>query len=87
MLTGSEAVRFLRRVLWVVFAISLGGVVFSGTLSYAELTRSAASCPAVGAPGTILGFPACVYGLVMYAILAGVAGYGLFHTRLRQAVG
>lgn len=80
---GFDSVRFLRRVLWIVFAISLAGVAFSATLSYLELRGAVASCPAVGAPGTILGQPACVYGLGMYTILVALSGFGLFHTRPR----
>jgi uncharacterized membrane protein len=71
-------IQFLRRTLWVVFVISLIGLAFSGTLSYRELAGLSASCPATGAAGTILGLPACVYGLAMYAILTAVAAWGLF---------
>ena len=83
---GFDGVRFLRRVLWIVFVISLAGVAFSATLSYLELRGAVASCPAVGAPGTIFGMPACVYGLGMYTILAALSGFGLFHTRPRLQV-
>jgi hypothetical protein len=38
--------------------------VFAGT---------AAACPSPGAPGTVLGYPACVYGLFMYVAIAYVA--------------
>jgi hypothetical protein len=68
----------MKRALQVVLAISLMGVAFSGTLTYRELiARSTEGCPAVGAPGTILGYPACVYGLVMYLVLMAVAALGL----------
>lgn len=66
-----------RLALKVVFAISLFGTVFSGTLSYLELFANTASCPAPGAPGTIFGYPACVYGFFMYLALAIVSGFGL----------
>lgn len=70
----------MKRALQVVFALSLAGVAFSGTLTYNEFFgASALSCPAPGAPGTILGYPACVYGLVMYAVIAVVSGLGLRH--------
>jgi uncharacterized membrane protein len=75
--------RFLRRTLWVVFVFSLAGVAFSATLSYCELTGGVASCLAVRAPGTIFGLPVCVYGLVMYALLAVLSGFALMQTRLR----
>jgi uncharacterized membrane protein len=75
-----DPIRLLRSTLWILFGISLIGVVFSGTLSYRELTGTAASCPAVGAPGTIFGVPACVFGLVMYALLTLIAGFALVRT-------
>lgn len=66
------------RALRIVFALSLLGTAFSGTLSYLELFgASAMSCPAPGAPGTILGYPACVYGFFMFLILALVSGAGV----------
>ena len=72
----------MKRALQVVFTISLIGVAFSGTLTYRELTGATAlTCPSPGAPGTIFGYPACVYGLLMYAILAIVSGLGLRKSR------
>jgi len=79
--SDNDGTGFLRRMLWIVFAVSLAGVAFSGTLTYRELSGTAASCPSVGAPGTIFGLPACVFGLVMYALLAVLAGFALMHTR------
>lgn len=68
----------VKRILQLIFTISLIGVAFSGTLTYRELTGATALvCPSPGAPGTILGYPACVYGLLMYSILAIVSGLGL----------
>ena len=68
----------MKRTLQIVFVVSLIGVAFSGTLTYRELTgQTALVCPSPGAPGTILGYPACVYGLVMYTFLAIVSGLGL----------
>jgi len=68
----------MRRALKAVLAISLVGVAFSGTLTYKELCGgSGAGCSAVGAPGTILGYPACVYGLGMYLVLVAIAAFGL----------
>lgn len=50
-----------------ISAISLFGVAFSGFLSYQDVFgRAATSCPAPGAPGTVFGYPACVYGFFMY---------------------
>ena len=35
--------------------------------------QTAAVCPSPGAAGTVLGYPACVYGFFMYLIVAGTA--------------
>lgn len=50
-------------------ALSLFGAIFSGGLTYRELFQGAAKCPAPGAPGTVFGYPACVYGFVMFTAL------------------
>jgi hypothetical protein len=72
----------MRRALYIILAISLFGVAFSGTLTYRELfAHTAAACPSPGAPGTILGYPACVYGFFMYLIITGVAVAGLIAGR------
>ena len=39
------------------------------------------SCPAIGAPGTILGYPPCIYGFVMYLGIVVVAVLGLVGVR------
>ena len=68
----------MRRALELSFLLSLAGTLFSGTLSYRELFGSTAiACPAPGAPGTLLGYPACVYGFVMVLALTVVPGLGL----------
>lgn len=70
------------KALRIILAISLFGVVFSGVLSYQELFGSTAqSCPAPGAPGTVFGYPACVYGFFMYAAIAILAALGLYRAR------
>ncbi|MFH1621034.1 MAG: hypothetical protein ABIB04_03040 [Patescibacteria group bacterium] len=67
-----------KSALQIILGISLFGVAFSGTLSYQEIWGTCtADCPVPGAPGSILGFPACVYGFFMYLILSVVAGLGL----------
>lgn len=66
------------RSLQIIFAISAFGLAFSGVLSYQELFGgSVAACPAPGAPGTVFGYPACVYGFFMYLALSIVSGIGL----------
>ena len=72
----------MKRALQCIFVISILGVAFSGTLTYRELfAGTAAACPAPGAPGTVFGYPACVYGLIMYVVLAIVSGGALLKER------
>jgi uncharacterized membrane protein len=75
----------LKHALQWIFAISLFGVAFSGTLTYREMFASAAACPSPGAPGTLLGYPACVYGLLMYTVIALISGVTLLRDRRRIA--
>jgi len=71
----------MKRALQVILAIALAGVAFSGYLSYRELFLAVEGCSTVGAPGTILGYPPCIYGLVMYTVVAAVAAGGLLQGR------
>ena len=66
-----------RTALRIILVISLFGMAFSGALSYRELFKSGLSCPASGTPGAIFGYPACVYGLFMYLVIAAIAVLGL----------
>jgi hypothetical protein len=66
------------RALQVSFLLGVAGTLFSGVLSYRELFgQPALSCPSPGAPGTLLGYPACVYGFFVFLALTVVAGLGL----------
>lgn len=68
----------MKRSLQLILTLSLLGIMFSGSLTYREVfAKTAAPCPSPGAPGTILGYPACVYGLVMYLAIAITATVGL----------
>lgn len=70
------------RALKIIFGLAIAGVLFSGFLSYQELFGEAATtCPAPGAPGTVLGYPACIYGFFMYAAVLIVAWLGLRKSR------
>lgn len=75
-----DSAAYLRRVLWMVFGVSVAGCAFSGTLAFRDLTGRLVSCPAPGAPGTIFGVPACVFGLLIFAFLALVSGSALMRT-------
>jgi uncharacterized membrane protein len=68
----------MRTALRLIFVVSLGGLGFSGVLTYQELWgAAAASCPAPGAAGTLLGYPACVYGFFMYLLITILSVCGL----------
>lgn len=68
----------MKRALQWIFVISLIGVAFSGSLTYREVfSKTAAACPSPGAPGTVFGYPACVYGLLMYTVIAVISGGAL----------
>jgi hypothetical protein len=72
----------IKRALQIVFAIALFGATFSGVLTYRELFgQSALTCPSPGQPGTVFGYPACVYGFFMYLAISIVAGWGLLASR------
>jgi hypothetical protein len=71
-----------KRSLQLILAIGLFGVAFSGQLSVRELTGATATvCPSPGAPGTVFGYPACIYGLFMYLLIAGLSAWGLLSLR------
>jgi uncharacterized membrane protein len=69
--------RTARRALWWILGLSVTGVLFSGTLSYRELCLAGAAGCSVAQGGRLLGVPVCVYGLVMYLLVAVVAALGL----------
>lgn len=69
----------MKRALQLILGIGLVGLVFSGYLSYGELwaPKEGPACAPVGEPGTVLGYPACVYGFFMYLAIVVVASVGL----------
>ena len=68
----------MKRALQAILAIATFGLAFSGYLSYQEVFAAApAVCPSPGRPGTVLGYPACVYGFFMYLAVVAVAALGL----------
>ena len=76
----------MKRALQVILGISLFGACFSGVLTYRELFGAVAvACPAPGAPGTVFGYPACVYGFFMYLLVAATAAWGLLAGRRADA--
>ena len=71
----------MKHALQGTLVVSVGGALFSGVLTYRELFANALACPSPGAAGTILGYPACVYGFFMYCILAAASIFGLTGAR------
>jgi uncharacterized membrane protein len=77
----------MKRALLLILVIGMAGLTFSGVLTYREVFGAAAKCPSPGAPGTILGYPACVYGFFMYLAITITAIVGLrAGRRTRQPV-
>ena len=62
-----------------VLSIAIFGLLFSGYLSYQEFFGQGeeAGCSALGATGTILGYPPCAYGFLMYLIILVIAFLGI----------
>ena len=72
----------MKRALFVILLFGMAGVTFSGFLTYRELfVPNAGTCPSPGAPGSVLGYPACVYGFFMYAAIVVAAAIGLARQR------
>jgi uncharacterized membrane protein len=77
-----------KRALQIILGVSLFGTAFSGFLSYQELFGvTEATCPSPGPAGTVLGYPACIYGFFMYLLVAGIALFGLVAERKNRAHG
>ncbi len=64
-----------QTALKIVLGMSIIGVLFSGYLSYTEIFQ--ASCVLGSCNSTVMSIPSCVYGFVMYLIVAIVAVLGL----------
>jgi uncharacterized membrane protein len=74
-----------RRALQIILGVGLFGLMFSGFLTYREFFApagaAAPSCSPIGAPGTIFGYPPCVYGFFMYLVIVALALWGLREKR------
>jgi len=58
-----------------ILIISIAGMLFSGYLSYGELIKK--TCSLDGGCSMVAGYPACVYGFVMYLIVFIISILGL----------
>lgn len=61
------------KALTCISVISLVGILFSGYLTFTELT--AGKCPVSGCQ-SIFGMPTCFYGLIMYLIVLVISILG-----------
>ena len=59
----------------IILGLSIAGMLFSGYLSFGELTSGV--CPVGGGCSSLLGLPTCVYGFVMYLAVFIVSLTGL----------
>ena len=76
----------MKILLSLILALALGGLAFSGYLSYRELFGSsgAPTCTPVGEPGSALGAPPCIYGFFMYLIIAVLTTLALTRRRAER---
>lgn len=65
----------------IILAISVGGLIFSGYLSYNELFAAGCSEGLIKCSSefSLYGLPACVYGFLMYLALTVTSIAGLIH--------
>ncbi|MCX6800584.1 MAG: hypothetical protein NTZ73_00120 [Candidatus Diapherotrites archaeon] len=65
-------------VLKIILVISIAGILFSGFLSFRELSTGQGSCSnVIGVTCGIADIPPCVYGLAMYSIIFVLSLLGL----------
>jgi hypothetical protein len=78
-----ECAMKVKLALWSTLLIATIGLGFSGYLSYRELGAAddVNACAPVGAAGTVLGYPPCIYGLAMYLLIVVVVSLGLLGLR------
>ncbi len=67
----------MNNYLFAILIISIGGILFSGYLSYKELFSKACSIKGKNCGLKIANVPVCVYGLVMYIIIFAIALIGI----------
>ncbi len=57
--------------LTIILIIAIAGMIFSGYLSYTELTQK--TCALGGGCSSLIGIPTCVYGFIMYFLVFLIA--------------
>ncbi len=63
-----------EKALKIIAVISVAGILFSGYLSFSEITKGVCL---MGGCSSIASVPACVYGLIMYLVVFVVSMTGL----------
>ena len=53
-------------VIEITLLVAIAGLLFSGYLSYVEMSGQGSSCTLTK---SILGLPTCVFGFIMYAVI------------------
>jgi hypothetical protein len=66
-----------RKIEWSLFMVTMGGALFSGYLSGVKFFT--ASCALNETCPYFLGFPACYFGFLLFAVAALFAGLHVFH--------
>lgn len=68
-----------KTFLQIILIIALGGMIFSGYLSYQELFAGTCNVGFVrcGSSFQLMSLPACVYGLIMYTLVVIISFLGL----------
>jgi uncharacterized membrane protein len=80
--SSSDIIGKVKKIaaLKTIVGVSIFGMLFSGYLSYQELfkdTTEEIGCNPIGTPGTIFGFPPCIYGFFMYLLVLIIAALGI----------
>ena len=66
-----------KKALSLIMVIAVGGMMFSGYLSYGELFSGSCGVGGVDCGEKLIaGLPACVYGFFMYTVVFVVAWWG-----------
>jgi uncharacterized membrane protein len=58
-----------------ILGVSIFGMLFSGYLTYQEFFKKTeeVGCNPIGTPGTVFGFPPCIYGFFMYLLIVVIS--------------
>lgn len=70
----------MNNYLLAILIISVGGILFSGYLSYKELFSKACSIKGKNCGLKIANVPVCVYGLVMYLAILIISLIGILRS-------